>query len=304
MIMGQAFTGNTFIKVKDLIYSRWGYGMMRAAEGGMSFQVGIAQWFAFLICIIVYLYALTRKRRQKGKGYALPFLLLFGLSIFLMTPYSLVLWKSLANFVVIDFTWRVLGLAVFASSVLGAYSVFVLKKNNLKVILSIFLIVVSVYTNRNHLKINQSLDWNMDFFLKLEKTTNSFDEYLPKWVKKDSLTKKSSEAVFLQGSGEIIERKARSNRLEFTVDAKEASKIRINRIYYPGWKVYTDNIETKIDYGETGLMDMELPSGNHDISLVFTDTPLRIASNIISFFSLMVIMGVIAQNIVKSRKYA
>ena len=73
----------------------------------------------------------------------------------------------------------------------------------------------------------------------------------------------------------------------------------INTIYYPGWKIYTDKVSTKILYdNDLGVMQIALPAGHHLIVGNFTETPLRLTSDIISLLSLLIVL------ILLKKKYA
>lgn len=280
-IMGSAFTGNTFLKFQQLLYSSWGYGMMNANEGGMSFQVGIVQWLIVLIVIIILLHQIVSKKLNSELIF---YPVLFFLSIVLMFQFSLPFWKLLSKIALIDFTWRILPVTVFAASVLGGILISKVKFPYLAAFLIIF---IALYTNRNHLRINQSLDWSIPFYLKLEKTTNSYDEYTPKWVNQGSVEKPKPKIEFMDGTGEIKMQNDTPYSQEFLVETVKPVKLRINTIYYPGWNVNVNGKLQKIDYDQ-GLIEFPLNQGNSQISVYFTETPLRTAANLISLASFVI----------------
>ncbi|KKS45470.1 MAG: hypothetical protein UV09_C0037G0002 [Candidatus Gottesmanbacteria bacterium GW2011_GWA2_42_18] len=236
--MGSAFTGNTFVSLKNLLYSPWGYGMMKAVEGGMSLQIGLAQWFAALL-------------------------------------------QQLA---VIDFTWRILIVSVFSAAVLGALAVNQFRNKIIAIMTAITLIVLAFYANRNHWRINQSLPWDMPFFLSLEKTTNSFNEYTPKWVREEIIREKAPPWEF-DGDLEARILEDKNSKWEAEMETDKAGTLRLNKIYYPGWQMTVNGKPVVINYTDRGLMETTLPGGKSRVAVSFKETPLRRISDSLTMFS-------------------
>jgi hypothetical protein len=92
----------------------------------------------------------------------------------------------------------------------------------------------------------------------------------------------------VKGEGEIKNLLYNSKSTSFSIENKTDSIIRINTIYYPGWKVSVNGIGKEIKYdNEKGLMQFDLPKGNFQISAKFTETPLRLLSDTISIVTLI-----------------
>lgn len=289
-IMNPLSTVTNFPSLSNLIYSPWGYGTVDAAFGPMSLSIGPVLIFIFLISLICVLYLLLKKKSlNKSKiSYGLIFVLIFAFTIYLMRPISLYFWKTLSEYFIIDFNWRALNLTVFAASMLAGWLIFQLKSKKILAVVSAFtLIVLAFYTNRNHLRINQSLDWSVPFFLKLEKTTNSFEEYLPKWaathfIKENSLKIVPSDRF----SYEIV--KESDNYYELQLNVKESGHITLNVSYYPGWYAYLNGKPIKIDYEQKGLIEIPLSPGRQHLIVKFRSTPLRNFSDLLSGTSLLI----------------
>lgn len=292
-IMGNAFVGNTFLNLKQLIYSPWGYGMMRAVEGGMSFQLGFVQWLVLLLSILLIIF-LAIKRRQIADNKikdAVFYILVFTVSIFLMLPPSIFIWRVISKIAVIDFTWRVLVIPVFSSAVLAGFLIYSIKGKTVKTIMALFIIILAIYTNRNHTRINQSLDWPLTFLLELEKTTNSFDEYTPKWVNNGYIKDKRDKIEVNNFTSKVNILSQKSNLLKFSLENTVREKVVINTVYYPGWKVYINDklIETKPS--ANGVMEFEVGAGLNNILLKFAETNLRKVSNLISLMTFILLIG-------------
>lgn len=288
-IMSGAFIGKAVLNLKDLLYSPWGYGMMHAKEGGMSFQVGIAQWIVVcLSTILIIIFLIKRLKRAKFDNLleGVFFLILFILSIFMMLPASRSFWQILSKFVLIDFPWRILALTIFSASILTG---FVISRIKFRYFFAILIIVLAIYGNRNHLRINKTLDWTLPFYLQLEKTTNSYDEYTPRWVRNDIVEKPRPKIEPSDKNAIVTISKSKSNLLEFTISTDQGGLVRLNTIYYPGWNVFLNDREVNISY-DSGLIEFIIDRGESRIVAKFTETPLRKTSNIISLSSLGIIL--------------
>ena len=196
---------------------------------------------------------------------------------------SLVVWTLINRFIIIDFTWRILPLAVLAASVLAG---FIVSRGRYRYILAVFIVSLSLYANRNHIHINQSLDWQVPFFLKLEKTTNSYDEYTPKWATKDKLEIPHTPLNFIQGNGKYTLLSSDTYSLQAAIEISQSAKIRINTIYFPGWTVAVNQLPQPVDY-TSGFMDVGIPKGSSQLKAQFTQTPLNKFSNILTLIGLL-----------------
>lgn len=286
-LMGQIFVGNYFANINDLIYSKWAYGVFHSKEGAMSIQLGLAQWLVVAILavtLIIYLLKRNKSKTDKSNIHLGIFLIFaFAFSVFMMLPQSLPVWKTVSKYVFIDFPWRMLAVSTFLVSICTGMLVSQVKRFRTSLIL--FLIISAIYFNRNHLRINEILPWDLSFILKLEKTTNSYDEYTPKWVKNEYLAENKPRVEFAGAKEGVEILKNKSNLLEFSLAASQSGQVRVNTIYYPGWKVYVDGKEEKIDYSN-GLIEFKVGEGRKNVVARFTETPLRLISNIITLASL------------------
>lgn len=289
-VMNMFFTGSTFVNLQSLIYSKWGYGMINAQEGGMSLQIGIAQWIVVILCSFYLIKKIVNKNILKNiqqNNEIIFYFLLFFILIGSMVKVSFPFWKLLSNIMVIDFTWRVLAIVVFVISILGGY---IVKNSRFSFFAGMIFIVIAIYSNRNHIHINQSLDWPLEFYLKLEKTTNSFDEYMPTWVNDSQISENKPKIMVNNKDSLITIKESRSNLLTFEVNTTEKDNVRINTIYYPGWKVYNDGVDVNVEKNPGNYMEFPVNKGSHTIIAQFKETPIRQISNFISFVSFVILI--------------
>ena len=69
--------------------------------------------------------------------------------------------------------------------------------------------------------------------------------------------------------------------------------MRVNTFYFPGWKVFVDEVERPVDIANlTGVMEFSLEAGKHRIQVQFTDTPVRNVGEWLSLFALGLLLGI------------
>lgn len=173
-----------FPNLTQFIYSKWGYAPIgeSAKDGAISFQIGIAQWLSILIAAIL----LAIKNIPKQYQVLSLFLLIsYLLSLISMLDISRPFWDILTKFITIDYPTRFMLTVTFIGSFISSLLIISLKK--FRYLIFALLLVVTLYTNRNHIRVNQYTDFPLSFYLVNEITTSTHDEYLPKAANRDLL---------------------------------------------------------------------------------------------------------------------
>lgn len=104
--------------------------------------------------------------------------------------------------------------------------------------------------------------------------------------------------VFLKGVGNINVTSAFAPKYEMEISANESGLIQMPLMYYPGYKITLENVETgeKIKLkGENidGLVSFEMPQGNYIVKTKFEGTLLRKISVFLTIVSVIVVVFVI-----------
>lgn len=284
-----------FPTLRQLFYSPWGYTFSVVGEqDGMAFQIGLVHWliiFLSVIFLIVKLFS-KRKKLKPEEFFALCLVFLYFFSIVLMLKVSYVFWKKIVQIVYLDFPWRMLFISVFLSSLLSGFVIIKIKENFRKFLLVSFLLFfgLNLYVNRNHLRVNKYV-FNPDSFYQENKgTTNSFNEYTPRWAI-SSIPKiqqwDQGKIVITKGKGSIKINKIKSNFLSFKLENKENVDVVIANLYYPGWEVFINNGKKEINYLSSGFLELEdIKPGKSEIQAFFRETTSRKIANLISLVSL------------------
>ncbi len=249
--------------------------------------IGVGSLFVFGLSLFFV------SKKQENKKISLTLLLftaLSAMSIFYSSALSSSLWQYLPSSF-IQFPFRLLSYLVVSISFLSAYALFYFKGTMRWVIGGIVLLLVG-FSSASYLQPKEFFDKGEAFYATNEDTTTVKNEYMPKWSRQDP-TEHARDIVSVNKPQTIIRNVvASANRISFSVDANEVTLINVNRLYYPGWKVLINGKrETQIVYNNTyGTIGFFVPSGHATIALSFTETPLRLLSDILSIISFVAII--------------
>jgi len=282
-----------FVSFKQLITPTWGYGVPTDANG-FSYQLGIVSVAIFVLSILSLLF-LFLKFKKYFADHSIKILstlvLLSFVYLFLLFKQSGFLWH-LPLLSEINYPWIVLGILGFSLSLTAGFFC----RAPAGKYLMIVLVIVSIFTVFPYAKPEKFINNSDGYYLTNEATTTSSNELMPSWVK--SLpTQRAKNKVELQGSGSIQGLIYDSKQIMFFLNSQSSTRIMINTIYYPGWKIYIDKVSAKIMYdNDFGVMIIAVPAGHHLVVGNFTETPLRLASDILSLLSLLIILVLFKMN--------
>lgn len=261
-----------FINFNQLLYSKWGYGPIinNAKDGENSFQLGIAQWISTVTLAFLIIF---KKLSRSSQNLSIYLLLSFVISIFLMLDFSKSVWAFGVKFVTVDFPFRLLLPATFIASICAGVILVNIDKK-FKSLFFIFLIFVAIYTNRNHVNVNQYTNFPISTYLDLETeiTTNTFNEYLS--IKADP---KLLQKPWNEIKGENINAfnlKRTTNQLSFDISVAKEGTVSVGQFYFPGQTLYLDNRVTQFSIDKEGLISFKVPQGIHTVMIRYQETPL------------------------------
>jgi hypothetical protein len=313
-----------FVSLRQLFITRfWGYGpsVWVEAEDRMSFQIGHLHWILSLVVGGILIVRVIRGIREV-KGFkkvtnnpvllTTCYMLLFGWFAAFMTHLrSIFIYLAIPQLGMIQFSWRFLGLVIFAFSFVVGYLPFVLRPKKrffdlafapFRMTIAGFLIIFLVVINWNYFRPEYGkmgpltdeekltgMAWD------LQQTAGIYD-YLPSTVKRAPTRPQSVVAEIAEGGGLSDDSRGKIEKAEqgtywakfnVTVESEKAQVI-VNIFDFPGWKVYVDGIETETfipEEEEWGRMWIDVPQGEHLVYVQFFNTPVRTVGNIISLIS-------------------
>ena len=109
---------------------------------------------------------------------------------------------------------------------------------------------------------------------------------------KKDLTRESFETRLLnKGSAEVKILTDKFSEKEFYIESTGLLEFKLNTFNFPGWQANLDGKEIKInDNNKYKLISVLVPEGNHKLTFIFKNTPIRTLGNLISIFSLIVLV--------------
>lgn len=295
LITGGSDFRNHFVYLSQLWDSPWGFaGSSTGLSDGMSFRIGKVHIVFGIIGAIAFWYRYRRKQLSRFRLliiYSLSFIV--GLSVFLMFNSSLLFWQILPGFPYIQYPWRFLTFTVLGLSILSVGIIFLLDDKRLKIIYTCFVIGLTLWVNAKlfipqFIKPGNQAEYISDTSIRY-KISKISDEYLPNDLQRPL----SDKDIVWEGLSQsnrltLTVKQDLTTKKEYTVNALDSENIITNIAYFPGWLAFIDGKEIPIR-SKSGRVAMDIPAGSHALLFRFSDTPVRIFSNIISLLSLFLL---------------
>lgn len=110
------------------------------------------------------------------------------------------------------------------------------------------------------------------------------------------------EALVTDGSAEVTTISKKSIYQEYNVSSNETARLQIQIFYFPGWKAWLDGQPLPMAHNpDVGLMEFDVPAGEHRLVLEFKDTSIRMVANLISLGSVIALFAFWVINIRKTK---
>lgn len=277
-----------FPKIYKLIYSSWGYGFSgENVVDQMSFQVGIANIAAVAVALIVTVFI-------KNKKIIIFFLFSFFVTLFLITPFSKAVWLYAPLISYIQFPWRFLSLVILLTSFLAGLlaSDTLIKNRQKKVIVGFLLIFICAVLGKDYAKAPFYHQRDDSYYLSRSNFTygtnspgNSFNA-----VGFNASLKKADSRLMAKNA-KINILSSKSSYVKAIVKSSQKGAVLVNIAYFPDWQVLIDGKKTPITVNKDGLFEFEITKGTALIEVELRNTPIRLASVIITISSLAILFG-------------
>lgn len=271
-----------FISLGKIIYSPWGFGSNTNESGGLSAQIGPLH-FAFALTSFFLIFRKIRNRKEQI-FWSTSFLIAMVMS----TDLSSVFWEKIHTLQRFQFPWRFTALSAFSASVLATYFFSSYNKNLLKVFTITSLLLLAIPMT----KIPSTQNYGDRYYFDYAGTTTFHNEATTIWVEGDSFEFPKDRLAVISGRGNIEEIIRKSNLHYLKVNAETNIKVLDNTVYFPGWRVQIDGKNTPIEFQDPshrGLITFDVPKGKHDVGVKFGESPIRLASDMISVVGLILV---------------
>lgn len=303
--------GSHFVTFKQIVRSPWGYGfdLPGIVNDQMSFQIGLAHWLIIITALFLILWLAFKRDKKLIKDELILVVSSFTLLILFIflaldSEPTKFLWKNIKVIQLIDIPWRILGLVPVSVAILAAFTVNKLRAG----VITFFLIIALLYANRNHVRINKSLDFTDQDFLKYKGTSTQLSEFTPSDRRNVSVPDFNNSSLIVNTAGgwaRYSNISSNSRKVSFNVSVlSEDAQIRVNRFYFPGVRVNAYNNEVTVNqriisYPEGnvrldtlrdtyGFIYLPIKKGDYRIEVIFGETKLRLMANLLSIFSILV----------------
>lgn len=284
---------SNFVTLKQLVYSKWGFGpiISNAKDGEISLQIGVAQWLGVIAAIFYLLFGRLFDFIKVKSQLLIAFLVMFACSVFGMLDYSKPFWDFATHYISLDYPFRLLLVSVFVGSVLIGLVISFVKQVWLQAILVVCFLLVSLYTNKHHITVNMYTYFPTELYVRSEKTTNTFNEYLPTTASERLINIDNQPVVLSTPSATNVITHNRG--MSFDINLENETDVLIRQFNFPGQTVYIDGQRSEHLTSPEGLIMLPAVQGIHRISVTYMDTLLMQIGKFFSLLSLLIITAIV-----------
>ncbi|CAN5783549.1 6-pyruvoyl-tetrahydropterin synthase-related protein [soil metagenome] len=320
----QVYTSNTydfrnnFVYLGQFLSPFWGYGYSddpKGANDGMGFQVGV-------IALLLGSVAIYELNKKPGRQAVMLYLLGATVALlWLMTPAAQSLWEIATPLAVIQFPWRLLSLTAFTLSALAGLAVWNLlptllnKAEDAGGLLIMGLLIMFASSSYINAQLQPIEPWREDGRAIFRFEREHPDMIAPtQWVKQTFTESPMSKDYaadtyhedysdhgllerlsILKGAGKVLSNYSRGSSGGGVIQLEQPAVVRINEFYFPGWQVWIDGRLTPYRISDPyGLIEVDVPAGEHHIDARMGSTPIRQVGAAISWATLLVAIGLLA----------
>lgn len=289
---------DSFPSIFEYLYSPSRFGFLfQGNQGEYRLIIGYFHLIAIFSAIILLL---KNKITKKYVSFLIFFIIVFFALFFMMLEPSRFIWQSvpfLNSFLIV---WRLLIPIAFITSTIAAFLATRIKNNFILIIIG-FLVVTSTLLNWGNRKMVvppvKPLTIEVENYTEYvdSGSINSYQKFVSHDKIKSQIVASSSAnktpIEFISGAGSYIKLSKTETKHIYIIDANQNSIIRENTYYFPGWNVYVDSKENKVNHNnEYGIITFNLQKGLHKVDIFFKDTKSRELSKIISALSLVLFL--------------
>lgn len=229
-------------------------------EGNRMYLIGYPGVALAIYAVVV---AFSKKKNISTELYIFGAIYLIGLLLSLKLSWPL--WKLFPLGTFVQFPFRFVSYAVIAAPVMaGCVFDQIVRQKNLQQAFLVMSVVVIIGISFPSFIPSERTMRKETYYSTNEDTTTVKDEYMPRWA------------------GVLPVRYTRER-----VTMIGPNTMQINTLYWPGFQVTVDGVDTPISYdNEFGLMRIVTPNENARVEIVFRETLIRRIANGISLVSL------------------
>ncbi|HAV14956.1 MAG TPA: hypothetical protein DCX25_01375 [Candidatus Pacebacteria bacterium] len=287
-----------FPTMREFFYSPWRWGFLyQGHQGELSFILGYIHWIGIALSLLLLIKnkghifgILSKFFSSKSMIYRekVLYAMVLGafITLFFMTQkVSQPIWTSITLLHGFQFSYRLLLLLAFLSSILIGILAKYIKRPTIVLVVCAITIGITILNWGNRKTVLNVTDATIRANL-----LQSFTKVGPGrtvWVDTDMLKPPKTPMEITQGKAEITQtyRTSTTHRYTVRVDSDTAI-LKENTLYFPGWTVFVDERSYPMSFtnaSSPGFPMFSLLRGKYDVEVKFVDTPVRFFSKRISF---------------------
>ena len=280
-----------FPNIYDLLFSPWRFGFLfQGPKGEISNLIGYAQ--IIVIVSVIFLY-LRNKIVLKHKGEIIFWIITLIISIFMILPQSIPIWKYFPMINAAG-SHRLLLIVGFIISLLTGYLVLNIKTKRIIYLLIAITIFTTILNWGQRRVVPEIEDTNLKLNLPFSTYQGEHHYYaITKYVDLNNpwfskIPQKKIETII--GSPTIKSIYSSSTLHQYQVVSNTKSLVRENTLYFPGWNAYIHKNVLPVSPNKDGTIDIDIPKGKYQLTLKYEDIFIYKLSKLISMISLVYII--------------
>ncbi len=285
------FTSGHFLTIVNYITESWPYfthdGIFTRPQRIYS---GIIETVIVLFGLLSVVWL---RAENKRKFFLFTVLISVAITVFFTTQYSYIFYKSINILSNIQHPWRMFSAFIFLPPIIFA----ILTARYRKIAL---LMTIIVMLSMSFLRFPQL--YGKNYFTDSQARYFFTEENLGAVVLNTIWTGqtrdypiKKTKGEIIEGAGKITDKAILNSSRKYTVHADTPIRMVDYTFYFPGWNVYIDNKKADIQFQDPdyrGVITYSVPEGQHQIQVRFEDTKVRLLGKFLSFFSILVLIGI------------
>lgn len=295
---GNHFAQNQFMSLANFLDPSWFYFYKGdILTRGHFIQSGLIETIILLIGTGVVLYTFLTKKKGRINPLTL-FVPAAFILIFLMSKWAMPIFERINLLSNIQHQWRLFSAFIFLPPIILSYFIDILNKNKNIIIYSLLFIICLLRFPQLYGK-NYTLYSESKYYFTNENLHGNIMNTIWTGPTQDYPVKKEKPEI-IEGKGIITSKYAQNSLRKYGVNAETNIRMVDYTFFFPGWRTYVDGKETEIQFQDPayrGVITYNVPKGEHEVIVKFTDTKVRFIGKLISIASLAVLLLVITYGI-------
>lgn len=306
-ILGGYFNFNLhFLYIRQLFNPKWGYGGSGwGVDDGISFFLGWGQLIILFIAVIWGLnwIKLIIQKKKIARNIKEKAVAVIGLGLLLFIPLYMTLlksdwlWQRIPLLSFVQFPWRWLSVAIVFLSLIGGWTLSIIRKRLFRRTYFWLMMVLLVSLNFIYFRPEKFLkDPSQFYYTDPQQIRANMSSILPDYIPTQMVDDIEPVHDLILGQidndrFQVLVNRTHEKLISLNLNQETAVDLAIAN--YPGWLAEIDGQRTDLVSGEMGNIKVIVPAGDHLLGVKFGSTPVRAWSDIVSAVGIIVFIALI-----------